>query len=68
MIEDRRFYGPPTSCSELMELGYTLNGYYLVRSKHHSKSANIEVVYCRFRKPFGSSRSKFSYFFFKADI
>ena len=26
-----RFYGPPANCSDLMKLGYTLNGFYLVK-------------------------------------
>lgn len=26
-----RFYGPPSNCSDLSLLGYTLNGYYLVK-------------------------------------
>jgi len=26
-----KFYGPPTICSDLSNLGYTLNGFYLVK-------------------------------------
>ena len=27
-----KFYGPPTNCSDLSQLGYTLNNFYLVQS------------------------------------
>ena len=51
------FYGPPTNCSELQQLGYTLNGYYLVKGQaSNSLSTNIiennkiGVVYCQFKQ------------------
>lgn len=57
----RRFYGPPINCSELSELGYTLNGFYLVKSKSENNSIisnkdgsgqmQVEVVYCTFKHP-----------------
>jgi len=49
------FYGPPTNCSDLSRLGYTLNGYYLVKSVTDiSKYSNLETVYCAFKQPEGS--------------
>ena len=48
----RKFYGPATNCDELGMLGYTLNGFYIVKGKDLSTSINkIEVVYCRFSQP-----------------
>ena len=51
------FYSPPTNCSELQQLGYTLNGYYLVKGQaSNSLSTNIiennkiGVVYCQFKQ------------------
>jgi len=48
-VGDQRFYGPPTNCSDLAKLGYTLNGYYMTRNGNGEGS--IGVVYCRFRQP-----------------
>jgi len=45
------FYGPPTSCEELSKLGYTLNGYYLVKGKDNLNSFRIQAVYCQFKEP-----------------
>ena len=45
---ENRFYGPPTNCSELAKLGYTLNGYYLI--KNGSEQGSIGIVYCQFYK------------------
>jgi len=48
----RTFYGPATDCDELGMLGYTLNGFYIVKGKDESTSSNkIEVIYCRFSQP-----------------
>lgn len=52
----RRFYGPPTNCSELAQLGYTLNGFYLVQSNNTSilnsnHGLKIETIYCAFKQP-----------------
>ena len=56
----RKFYGPPTNCSDLSRLGYTLNGYYLVRNSYtdtmtnnHFNSSyinNVDTVYCAFKQ------------------
>ncbi len=43
------FDGPPTNCSELGQLGYTLIGYYLVNGSHGSRQ--IEVILCLFTLP-----------------
>lgn len=45
-----RFVGPATNCSELGMLGYTLNGYYLVKSNDPSNRDKIVIVYCKFRQ------------------
>ena len=52
-IAVKSFYGPPTSCGELNSLGYTLNGYYLVKDKekdYSTSSRGIKVVFCQFKK------------------
>lgn len=50
----RRFYGPPTNCSQLAQLGYTLNGYYLVKSGNIPDIFQVDAVYCSFKQPGGS--------------
>jgi len=47
------FYGPPTNCSDLSKLGYTLNGFYLVKSPiiTNASTAEIETIHCSFRQP-----------------
>jgi len=56
------FYGPPTNCKELGRIGYTLNGYYLVRSDKNQPKAKsegeMEVVFCRFQFPPGGEDGK----------
>jgi len=48
------FYGPPTNCSDLILLGHTLNGYYLVKSPALSddfkKTTKLETVFCAFKQ------------------
>jgi len=49
-------YGPPTNCSDLSYLGYTLNGFYLVLSiTNNANDDRIETdtVYCAFKQPEG---------------
>jgi len=48
-----KFYGPPTSCSELSQLGYTLNGYYHVKSANIPDINQVETVYWQFKQPEG---------------
>ena len=55
-----KFYGPPTNCSDLSRLGYTLNGYYLVRNSYEDTMTNnhfnssyintVDTVYCAFKQ------------------
>jgi len=51
----RRFYGPPTNCSALSELGYTLNCFYLVKAPENKNDGQmqVEVVSCAFKHPEG---------------
>jgi len=48
------FYGPPTDCSDLTQLGYTLNGFYIVNKPTiMDKAMNItklETTYCAFKQ------------------
>jgi len=53
-IQINRFFGPPTNCSELSKLGYTLNGYYHVKSENIDDINLVETVYCSFKQPDGS--------------
>jgi len=59
----KRFYGPPTSCDDLNKLGYTLNGYYLIKGKEKSNASQIQVTYCRFHQPTGVKLGNKCYFF-----
>ena len=43
-----RFYGPATSCKELLKLGYTRNGFYLVKVKNATSNSHVEMVDCQF--------------------
>ncbi len=49
---NHRRYEQPTNCSDLFILGYTLNGFYLVKS---NDTTNIEIkldtIYCAFKQP-----------------
>jgi len=47
----KQFFGPPTNCHEVGQLGYTLNGYYLIKRRDDSnENGKIGVVYCRFQQ------------------
>jgi len=53
--ENRKsFYGPPTSCSDLAQLGYTLNGFYLVKNpvvnENFPQITTTQTVYCAFKQ------------------
>ena len=57
-----RFYGPPTNCSDLIKLGYTLNGFYLVKTNNTDNTKDVhnlktETVFCSFKQPEGTSNS-----------
>ena len=52
-----RFYGPPTGCSDLSLLGYTLNGFYQVKSDGPANiiginnDTKLDTVFCAFKQP-----------------
>ena len=48
---DSRFYGPARNCEELGKIGYTLNGYYLVKGEDESNTNSVEAVLCQFELP-----------------
>ena len=50
-----RFYGPPTSCLDLSQLGYTLNGFYMVKLANIITETRVETIYCAFEQPEGTS-------------
>jgi len=53
----REFYGPPANCSDLSQLGYTLNGFYLIKSTAANSLIDtlgltqLEAVFCAFKQP-----------------
>jgi len=49
----KRFYGPAKSCEELLKIGYTRNGFYLVKGKNATSNSHVEMVDCLFRNPNG---------------
>ena len=55
--EGMRFYGPATSCEELLKIGYTRNGFYLVKGKNATSNSHVEMVNCLFANPFGVKES-----------
>ncbi len=62
-----QFYGPPTGCSDLSLLGFTLNGFYQVKSNQTNRSnestnsiwinndTKLDTVFCAFKQPEGTS-------------
>ena len=53
MLERTRcnFTGLQPTVNELALLGYTLNGYYLIKKKNQSnEKAKVGVVYCQFQQ------------------
>jgi len=59
-----RFFGPPTNCSDLARLGYTLNGFHtvtvssgLVDLNTINEAAKLETVYGQFKQPEGNYNS-----------
>ena len=58
---NRRRFEQPTNCSDLSLLGFTLNGFYLVKSNDSTTKSNsttndikLETVYCAFKQPEGN--------------
>lgn len=47
-ISKKYFLGPAKNCKELAILGYTLNGFYLVKGKEQSNNNKIEMISCQF--------------------
>jgi len=60
---NRRRYEEPTGCSDLSILGYTLNGFYQVKSNESttkstaSNKINLETIFCAFKQPEGTYNS-----------
>ncbi len=52
-MENKRFYGPATSCEELLKIGYTRNGFYLIKGNATSNNNHVEIVDCLFKRPNG---------------
>jgi len=53
-MANKRFYGPATSCEELLKIGYTRNGFYLVQGNATSNNGHhVEIVDCLFAHPNG---------------
>ena len=47
----RQFYGPPANCSDLTRLGYTLNGFYLVKKpSNDEKITTLDIIHCAFQQ------------------
>ena len=67
-----QFYGPASNCGELGKLGYTLNGYYLVKNSDlHAPSsikAIVDVVYCQFQQVRQESSKKGKYWIVCASL
>ncbi len=51
--EGAQFYGPATSCEELLKIGYTRNGFYLIQGINATSNSHIEMVDCLFTNPNG---------------
>ncbi len=52
--KSKLFIGPPTNCSDLNRLGYTLNGFYMVRKPTNGEKSMhktiLYAVYCTFKQ------------------
>ncbi len=46
----------PANCNDILKLGYTLNGYYLVNCIESVK--RFEVVFCQFKQKPGANKGK----------
>lgn len=47
-VTKQSFYGPAKTCEELLKIGYTRNGIYLVKGNTTSNSSHVEIVDCLF--------------------
>ncbi len=57
-VANKRFHGPATNCEELLKIGYTRNGFYLVKGNATSKNSHVEIVDCMFKHPNGFKEGK----------
>ena len=57
-LTNKRFYGPATSCKQLLKIGYTRNGFYLVKDNATSSKSHVEIVDCLFKNPNGVKEGK----------
>ena len=46
-----QFLGPASNCEELLKIGYTRNGFYLVKGNATSDNSLVEIVDCLFEQP-----------------
>ena len=53
-----QFYGPATNCEELLKIGYTRNGFYLVKGNATSNSSHVEIVDYLFKHPNGVNEGR----------
>jgi len=44
-----RFYGPAMSCEELLKIGYTRSGFYLLKGNATSNNSHVEIANCAFQ-------------------
>ncbi len=58
MKEDMRFNAPATTCEELSKIGYTRNGFYLVKGKNATSNSHVELVDCLFANLNGGKEGK----------
>jgi len=52
----QRLNSNPSNCNDIGILGYTLNGYYLVKSSE--RVGQLGVFFCKFKLPPGANRCK----------
>ena len=53
----QKFYGQPSNCSDLSNMGYTLNGFYMVQPADHNNGneTKLETIFCAFQQPEGAA-------------
>ena len=56
--EDMRLNAPATTCEELSKIGYTRNGFYLVKGKNATSNSHVELVDCLFANLNGGKEGK----------
>ena len=53
-----QFFGPATSCEELIKIGFTRNGFYLVKGINATSNSHVEMIDCLFTNPSGVKEGK----------